>query len=72
MMISRYEGVKDQELAVMVTRQRGEDFLVDTSPQVEICVCVCVASSLQDDVLSSSRAILSICVHRSSLLPSLI
>lgn len=43
MMISRYEGVKDQELAcMMVTRQRGEDFLVDTSPQMKMCVCVCV------------------------------
>lgn len=45
MMISRYEGVKDQELAcLMVTRQRGEDFLVDTSPQVEMCVCPSVST----------------------------
>lgn len=54
MMISRYEGVKDQELAcLMVTQQRGEDFLVDTSPQV--CVHLCRPSSI---ILRSLRALI--------------
>lgn len=58
MMISRYEGVKDQELAcLMGTRQRGEDFLLDTSPQVEMCVCVhlCRPSPV---ILRSLRALI--------------